>query len=710
MNTLESVQDALHSERAGKQAAIDDIRRSVEHINDLEVRKVECERTLADAQANFERTASVVADTISSLADAQERYERASAICDENGVKNIQSEIKDVHTLLSDTESEKRSEERILDQINDDLGKLEIEEEEKINSVEQQVIDAVDGIKCNLTEIDREIEESGEKELSIERQEQLIKQHLEILDKKESELNDIKKERNDVERSLNAVKCARELAEDDAKKRSVDVPVKETKEELKIVKDRQNKVTSDRKKAKRGLLFAKSEKRERLTKVAETSENNLKKLKIEMGDAKKAVDAAKADAKKEPARMRAARSGLSRIQKKEEKLRECLHEKENQVEIAEQEIASATIEFNKARSDLGWVRWNLSNLNDTYARKQRLIIDLEEEERRLEDVRNMRARTESFDELHTSRKESQNRLRGAEDTISALEPKLYNLERKAESTYLDIEAARGRLAEEERAIRETERSLIDGKSECQKAKESVQSKENNLKSVVEELLAANREITRIIPRILAEGSEVEAVEVKFELTAIEELESARNEIVELQSKHESLLSELIETRERSVAEDETQTALTTELESARNEIIALQSKHESLLSELTAANNEIAELREISGASDTEVALTTELESARNEITELQSMHESLLSELNSTRDNLTATNNEIAELKEAHVVPEGVQAPIDPHEVKELLTILDTMLENLPDDMIEEFANSDDFVLYKTVLDGYGV
>ncbi|MHC1575384.1 MAG: coiled-coil domain-containing protein [Candidatus Methanogasteraceae archaeon] len=672
MNTLESVQDALHSERAGKQAAIDDIRRSVEHINDLEVRKVECERTLADAQANFERTASMVADTISSLADTQERYERASAICDENGVKNIQSEIKDVHTLLSDTESEKRSEERILDQINDDLGKLEIEEEEKINSVEQQVIDAVDGIKCNLTEIDREIEESGGKELSIERQEQLIKQHLEILDKKESELNDIKKERNDVERSLNAVKCARELAEDDAKKRSVDVPVKEAKEELKIVKDRQNKVTSDRKKAKRGLLFAKSEKRERLTKVAETSENNLKKLKIEMEDAKKAVDVAKADAKKEPARMRAARSGLSRIQKKEEKLRECLHEKENQVEIAEQEIASATIEFNKARSDLGWVRWNLSNLNDTYARKQRLIIDLDEEERRLEDVRNMRARTESFDELHTSRKESQNRLRGAEDTISALETKLYNLGRKEESTYLDIEAARGRLAEEERAIRETERSLIDGKSECQKAKESVQSKENNLNSVVEEMLTVNREITRIIPRILAEGSEVEAVEVKFELTAIEELESARNEI------------------------------------------IALQSKHESLLSALTAANNELTELRGVQERSaseaETQTALTTELESARNEIIELQSKHESLLSELNSTRDDLTATNNEIAELKEAHVVPEGVQAPIDPHEVKELLTILDTMLENLPDDTIEEFANSDDFVLYKTVLDGYGV
>jgi len=672
MNTLESVQDALHSERAGKQAAIDDIRRSVEHINDLEVRKVECERTLADAQANFERTASMVADTISSLADTQERYERASAICDENGVKNIQSEIKDVHTLLSDTESEKRSEERILDQINDDLGKLEIEEEEKINSVEQQVIDAVDEIKCNLTEIDREIEESGGKELSIERQEQLIKQHLEILDKKESELNDIKKERNDVERSLNAVKCARELAEDDAKKRSVDVPVKEAKEELKIVKDRQNKVTSDRKKAKRGLLFAKSEKRERLTKVAETSENNLKKLKIEMEDAKKAVDVAKADAKKEPARMRAARSGLSRIQKKEEKLRECLHEKENQVEIAEQEIASATIEFNKARSDLGWVRWNLSNLNDTYARKQRLIIDLDEEERRLEDVRNMRARTESFDELHTSRKESQNRLRGAEDTISALETKLYNLGRKEESTYLDIEAARGRLAEEERAIRETERSLIDGKSECQKAKESVQSKENNLNSVVEEMLTVNREITRIIPRILAEGSEVEAVEVKFELTAIEELESARNEI------------------------------------------IALQSKHESLLSALTAANNELTELRGVQERSaseaETQTALTTELESARNEIIELQSKHESLLSELNSTRDDLTATNNEIAELKEAHVVPEGVQAPIDPHEVKELLTILDTMLENLPDDTIEEFANSDDFVLYKTVLDGYGV
>lgn len=621
MNTLESVQDVLHFEREDKQAAIDEIRRSVEHIGDLEVRRVDCERTLADAQANFERTASAVADIILILADTREKYERASAICDENGVKSIQSEIEGVHTLLSGTESEKRREENILGNINDDLGKLEIAEEEKINSVEQQVVNAIDRIKCDLTEVDLEIEESEGKELSIESQEQLIKQHLEILDKKESELNDIKKECSDVERSLNAVKCARKLAEDDVKKRDVGAPVKEAKEELKIVKDRENKATSDRKKAKRGLLFAKGEKRERLTKVAETSENNLKKLKIEIEDAKKAVDIAKADAKKEPARMRAARGGLSRIQKKEDKLRECLHEKEKQVEIAEQEITSAGIEFNKARSDLGWVRWNLDNLNDTYARKQRLIIDLEDEEKRLEDVRNVRARTESFDELHIPVEESQNQLSGAEDTLRALETNLNNLELKEESTYSDIEDARGRLAEEERVIRETESSLIDGKSECQKAKELVKLAENDLKSVVEEMLIANREITRMIPHILAEGSEVEAVEAKFERTAIEELESARNEIAELQSKHESLLSEF------------------------------------------------------------------------------------------NATCDDLTAANNELTELKVAHVMPEGAQVPVvDPRDVKELLTLLDTMLENIPEDMIEEFANSDDFVLYKAVLDGYGV
>ncbi len=125
----------------------------------------------------------------------------------------------------------------------------------------------------------------------------------------------------------------------------------------------------------------------------------------------------------------------------------------------------------------------------------------------------------------------------------------------------------------------------------------------------------------MIPHILAEGSEVEAVEAKFERTAIEELESARNEIAELQSKHESLLSEF------------------------------------------------------------------------------------------NATCDDLTAANNELTELKVAHVMPEGAQVPVvDPRDVKELLTLLDTMLENIPEDMIEEFANSDDFVLYKAVLDGYGV
>jgi len=77
--------------------------------------------------------------------------------------------------------------------------------------------------------------------------------------------------------------------------------------------------------------------------------------------------------------------------------------------------------------------------------------------------------------------------------------------------------------------------------------------------------------------------------------------------------------------------------------------------------------------------------------------------------ELETTREKLIDANREIIELKETQQGSESIHAEVD-QDVKDILVILDELLANLPDDLIEKFANSDDFTLYEKVLEGYGI
>ena len=105
--------------------------------------------------------------------------------------------------------------------------------------------------------------------------------------------------------------------------------------------------------------------------------------------------------------------------------------------------------------------------------------------------------------------------------------------------------------------------------------------------------------------------------------------------------------------------------------------------------------------------------LTRELETAQNEIIEIKSGQDPLLSELETTRKNLSDATMEITrlhELQETIGAEATTQSTVDAQDTKKLLTVLDELLEHLPPDLINKFANSDDYSLYEKVLDGYGV
>jgi len=103
-------------------------------------------------------------------------------------------------------------------------------------------------------------------------------------------------------------------------------------------------------------------------------------------------------------------------------------------------------------------------------------------------------------------------------------------------------------------------------------------------------------------------------------------------------------------------------------------------------------------------------ALAAELESARSEVLETRSEYDRLTLELEAARENILTANDEIAGLKEVQGASGGAPAGGGDADVKNLLIALDKLLENLSDDLIEKFASSDDFVLYEKVLDEYGI
>ncbi|MEA1908381.1 MAG: hypothetical protein U9N43_05055, partial [Euryarchaeota archaeon] len=149
-----------------------------------------------------------------------------------------------------------------------------------------------------------------------------------------------------------------------------------------------------------------------------------------------------------------------------------------------------------------------------------------------------------------------------------------------------------------------------------------------------------------------------------------------------------------------------------ELESVRSDLEISQNAAKELEeSKQREIESMRAELSQTSG--DDLEQLTRELETTQNEIIDLKSRQDSLLSELETVRKNFSDATMEIArlqELQETQGAEATTQSTVDTQDTKKLLTVLDGLLEHIPPDLIEKFANSDDYVLYEKVLDEYGV
>ncbi len=737
MDALESVEHNLHLAIENEQDVIGDIRRVMGNKDDADLIRRKCEQQLADKQAYRDRIRDTVADAESDLADAKAEHERVSDMCSrfENDLKNIRSEIEQTNRLLNDIIDTKESEMGLLGKLDDDLGKLTVEDKKKIEHDEQQVIDRIKQLRSDLEQIEARRGNSGEKELSIEKQERLIKQRLETLDKKLSKMDSVKGARDDANRSLKAMRTASGLIEEDTVPRDVQSRIDEAESNLKSAKADRNEIKSEIRRISNKLLFARGEKRRNPKKDLETKKTDLKKVEVAVEKAKSELNAAKIDKRREPSRVRAANKELARIKEKERKLEENLSEKEKQIEIAEREVESANRAFNEARAELGEIRWAVTNSRNLDAERQKMLNDLEMGEKNLEKIRTRKSRTEISNELNSSRKNVEARLNGIEGEENELKTKLSYLKSEKDSILPDLEEMRRELAEQEKKVMENENFLMKERSDLKKAEESVKLVEDGLKSAIEEVTTVDDEISQAISRILAKKSELATTTDEFERTVMQELKVAQNVTEEL----EQLTRELEESKQReieSLRTELTQTSgeeleqLRRELEESQNTIRELEeSRHQeldSVRSELETAQNAAKELEEskqreiesmraeLAQTSGEEVErLTRELEAAQNEIIEVKSRQDPLLSELETTRKNLGDVTMEIAQLKEMQEnlgTETPAQKAVEDQDTKKLLTILDEMLEHLPPDLIDKFANSDDYVLYEKVLDGYGI
>ncbi|HDJ37872.1 MAG TPA: hypothetical protein ENF24_01610, partial [Methanosarcinales archaeon] len=600
MDALESTKNALHLAIERGQSAADEVRQAAEHRDHARSHEDESRRVLADKQTEFDGIRVAMTDAESRFREAEAEYKRKSDLCTqfENDLKGIRSEIDLVSDRLNDAESRRCDEEAILHQINEKINDASVKEEEQIKLVEGRAVYEITRIKSDLDRIESNITVHKSGRASVREQEQLIKQCLETLDRRSQELDLANEARSSAEESFLVVADERRLAEAAAIKKDVKSAVKNMKDVLKQAKSDRNRIRSNIRKLKRSLLFSRGENREKLHKMIEISESDLKKSEIAMQKAERNFNAAKLVKKREPSRVSAARKELARIIEKEEKLREVFRDADANVQVAEQNFECAIGEFNKARSDLGWVHWELNNLRKLDDNKQKLLKNLEEEEKRLKEVEDMRGQAKIFDELRSSRKESQNRLKEVEDEIRHLKAESSDLTEREDSIYTDLEKVMKELDEHRKIVAEEEKALEEKRSEYADVRNSVELAEIDLKSAIEETEIVEDEIAQAISRMLADESEVAAAEEELGRITAETLDATRRKL-----------------EERSREEIE---QLTAELESARNEVAEMRSEHERLSTELEERSREEIE------------QLTAELESARNEVLETRSEYDRL--------------------------------------------------------------------------------
>ncbi len=697
MGALESVEHNLHHAIEADQRICDDIKRVMGDKEDAELLWSQCEQQLADKQAYRDQLRDRVLDAESALGNARAEYKNVLDMCNlfENDLKNIRSEIEQTNVPLDAISDKKENGMGALGRLDEDLSKLVVKDGKKIEHDEQYVTDRIKQIKSDLKQMESGAGMGGEKEQSIKKQERLIKQRLETLDIKLSKLDCAKMGMVDAKRSLKAMGTACGLTEEDTAPRDIQSKFVEAVSNLKSAKADKSKIKSEVRKISNALLLAGGEKRRSLKKNLETKKSDLKKAEVAVEKVKSELNAAKIDKKREPTRIRAANRELTRIKEKQTELSANLSEKEKQTNIAERDVESANRVFNEARAELGEIQWAVNNSKNLDIERQEMLKDLEQEEKNLEQIKTRKSQIERSDEMSSSKKNVADQLNGIEDEERELKTKLGYLKSEEDSILHDLEETRKELAEREKDVMENENFLTKERSDLENAEESVKIEESGLKSAVGEVKTADDEISQVISRILATKSELAATADGFERTLMQELKVAQNTAKEL----EQLTRELEESKQQELE------LVRSELETSQN---ATKELKESKQHEIKSMRAELSQ----TSVGDFE-QLTRELETAQNEIVELKSRQDRLLSELETDHTKLSDATTEIARLHELHETQGAeatTQSTVDTQDAKKLLTVLDGLLEHLPPDLIEKFANSDDYVLYEKVLDGYGV
>jgi len=697
MGALEPVEHNLHHAIEEDQQICDDIKRVMGDKEGAELLWSQCEQQLADKQAYHDQIRGRVLDAESALGDARAEYKNVLDMCNlfENDLKNIRSEIEQTNAPLEVISDKKENGMGALGRLDENLSKLVVEDGKKIEHDEQYVTSRIKQIKSDLKQIGSGTGTDGEKEQPIEKQERLIKQRLETLDTKLSKLDRAKIEMADAKRSLKAMMTACGLTEEDTVPRDVQSGIVEAESNLKSAKADKSKIRSEVRKISNALLLAGGEKRRSLKKNLETKKSDLERAEFAVEKVKSELNAAKIDKKREPTRVRAANRELARIKEKQTELAANLREKEKQTNIAERDVESANRVFNEARAELGEIRWAVTNSKNLDAERQKMLKDLEREEKNFEQIKTRKSQIEQSDEMSSSRKNMADQLNCIEDEERELKTKRGYLKSEEDSILHDLEETRKELAEREKNVMEKENFLTNDRSDLKNVEGMVKIEESGLKSAVDEVKTVDDEISQVISRILTTKSELATTADGFERTLMQELKVAQNTAKEL----EQLTRELEESKYQELE------SMKSELETSQN---AAKELEESKQRELESIR---AELSQTSGE-DLE-RLTRELETTQNEIVELKSRQDPLLSELETVRKNLSDATTEIARLHELRETPGAevtTQSTVDTQDTKKLLAVLDGLLEHLPPDLIEKFANSDDYVLYEKVLDGYGV
>ncbi len=271
---------------------------------------------------------------------------------------------------------------------------------------------------------------------------------------------------------------------------------------------------------------------------------------------------------------------------------------------------------------------------------------------------------QKLDELKGSKKDKDKKKeKDIKRRIKKLEKEKHDLE-NIENGIKTIETVFKQLmAAHERQLAEKEAELEKRLKEFRKEMERRQKEKLALKKKEEELNRREKELEKRVAEI-----------ADREIRLAQREEEVKRELESLKKDHETL-----------------QNIVEQEKEMEGNEGFSEEEK-EKWLEEQRRLQAEIFQLR-------------TGKDSGNLEEGDYKGLDAALKEKIKKLEDELIRIQDDRELMRERLEQAEEVEA-----EVKRILKILDDLLENLPDEIIEKFANSEDFKLYEKILDRYGI